>query len=327
MTMPTTSPHLGSIGLVLGSGSARGWSHVGVIRALAEMGVEPDIVCGTSIGALVGAAYVSGHLDTLESRIRDLNRRDLLHYMDFTLTARGGFFAGEGMMDFFRQHIGDVSIEGLPKPFATVATDLTTGREVWLERGPLLQAVRASIALPGIFTPVQSGDQWLVDGGLVNPVPVSLCRAMGAEMVIAVNLNGDLADRYLSRNRAKADRKPSPNAEGKLLDRLSNGIKERATTLMSQALQPFARTPGLFDVLATSINIMQEHITRSRMVEDPPDVVLAPRLAHLGLLKFDRGEEAIEEGAACVGRMRPVLRDVLGGAFPSDPEHGDDEAP
>lgn len=322
--MHTTSPHLQSIGLVLGSGSARGWSHIGVIRALAEAGFEPDIVCGASIGALVGAFYVSGHLDTLEARISDLNRRDLLRYMDFRLAARGGFFGGEGMMDFLRQHIGDVSIEALPKPFATVATDLTTGREIWFRQGSLLKAVRASAALPGIFTPVQSGEQWFVDGGLVNPVPVSLCRAMGAKVVIAVNLNGDLAGKHLSRNRASADQENPLSAEARLLDKLSSGLKERATTLMSQVLEP--GTPGLFDVLAGSINIMQDRITRNRMAGDPPDVMLVPRLAHLGLLEFDRAEEAIEEGRACVRRMRPALQDALEGVFSGDAKQGDDEA-
>ena len=192
-----------SVGLALGGGSARGWAHIGVIRALEQEGIVPSVVAGTSIGALVGAAYVGNELTTLEDWVRGLTRRDVMRYLDFTL-AGGGFIEGERLMKFFRKHIDPGLIEELERPFACVATELESGREVWLQRGDVLDAVRASYALPGLFTPVHDGDTWLVDGGLVNPVPVSVCRALGADVVIAVNLNGDILGK---RNRQRAKKK------------------------------------------------------------------------------------------------------------------------
>ncbi len=167
------------IGIALGGGSARGWAHIGVIRALADAGIEPDIVCGTSIGALVGAAYVGGELDPLEAWVRSLRLQTVVSFLDFSLN--GGLIKGEKLIGFFRNHFVDRDIRELARPFGAVATDLRRGREVWLCEGRVTDAVRASIALPGLFTPVQLDGRWLVDGGLVNPVPVSLCRAMGAD--------------------------------------------------------------------------------------------------------------------------------------------------
>lgn len=197
-------------------------------------------------------------------------------------------------MDFLRSRFGDVMIEELPLPFGVVATDLKSGREAWLRSGPVWDAVRASIALPGFLTPVRAGDQWLVDGGLVNPVPVSLCRAMGAEKIIAVNLNGDIVGRHFSGD----EKKPASGTEARLLHKLTIRLKERVKT----------GTPGLFDVLAGAINIMQDRITVGRLADHPPDVMITPRLAHIGLLEFDRAAEAIEEGRQAVRRVEAQLR-------------------
>ncbi|HVC11809.1 MAG TPA: patatin-like phospholipase family protein, partial [Burkholderiales bacterium] len=182
------------IGLVLGSGSARGWAHVGVIRALEEAGIRPDLVCGTSIGALVGAAYAAGELDRFEQWVLGMGFKDVLALMDVRLG--GGMLKGERLMEFLRRNFVDRPIEELPMPFAAVATALQTGAEVWLRSGSTVEAVRASIALPALFTPVVQEGRILVDGGLVNPVPVSLARAMGAEIVIAVDLSSDIVGRY-----------------------------------------------------------------------------------------------------------------------------------
>lgn len=220
----------------------------------------------------------------------------------------------------------DCSIENLPKPFAVVATDLNTGGEIWLKQGPLWEAVRFSISLPGIFTPARRNDQWLVDGGLVNPVPVSLCRAIGAEIVIAVNLNGALVGRHLMGRKERKGKKAQPSTEARLLDKLTAGLKKRATPFVSQWLDSTEKgpevgkkAPGLLDVLAGSINIMQDRITGSRMAGDPSDVMLAPRLAHMGLLEFNRAAEAIEEGRDCVRRMLPALQEA---GLVSDPAAG-----
>ena len=182
------------IGLALGSGSARGWAHVGVIRALLRAGIEPDLVCGTSIGALVGAAYAAGEIDRFEPWVASLTRQQVMSLLDLRLSA-GGMIEGRKLVEYFRARFDDPGIDKLPRPFACVATELDSGREVWLRDGPVIDAVRASISLPGLLTPMQRDGRLLVDGGLVNPVPVSLCRAMGADVVIAVDLNWDLVGR------------------------------------------------------------------------------------------------------------------------------------
>jgi len=291
------------LGIALGSGSARGWAHIGVLRALAEAGIEPAVVCGTSIGALVGGAYVAGQLDALETWVRSLSLLDVVGFMDVTL-ARGGLIAGDKLFKGLRDVQSDVPIERLAKPFAAVATDFVSGREIWLQKGSLLDAVRASTSLPGIFPPVKRAGEWLVDGGLVNPVPVSVCRALGAEIVIAVNLNGDLTSRNVPPR--------SPRHEART-DKLSVRLKLRGAGgfLAAQLLEPKQKTPGFFEVLAGALYIMQDRITRSRMAGDPPDVVLAPRLAQIRLLEFHRAEEAIDAGRAAVAPMLTELRRVL----------------
>jgi NTE family protein len=298
------------IGLALGSGSARGWAHIGVIRALADHGIEPHIVCGTSIGALVGAAYASGRLDAFEAWVRELDWWSIVRFMDPAI-AGGGFMEGEHLMKVMAEHLHAGDMQDLPTTFATVATNLRTGQEVWLQRGSLLEAVRASFALPGLFTPVRHDDSWLVDGGLVNPVPVSLCRSLGADVTIAVNLNGDIVGRHLPTFQAVAreKRNTSPALWEQFTERLHAGLKDSNFGRLVARREPPG--PGMFDVVASAINIMQDRITRSRMAGDPPDVLLAPRLAHIGLLEFDRAEEAIEEGRRAVERMLPALRPLL----------------
>ena len=292
------------LGIALGSGSARGWAHIGVLRALEQAGIVPDIVSGTSIGALVGAAYASGRLGPLEDWVARIDWWEIIRYMDMS---RGGV-EGERLMRAFSERVEDVPIETLPKPFGAVATDLLTGREVWFQNGSLLEAVRASIALPGLFSPVRFQERWLVDGGLVDPLPVSLCRALGAEQVIAVNLNGDIVGRRLP---GRSTHQPASNP---LLARLSTGWQTVLGNLHDRLSPPEKEEdepPSLFDVMAGSIHIMQDRITRARMAGDPPDVVLAPRLAHLGLMDFDRAGEGIAAGMDCVRLHLPLLRDAL----------------
>ncbi|MHB1143455.1 MAG: patatin-like phospholipase RssA [Thiobacillus sp.] len=295
------------IGLALGGGSARGWAHIGVIRALADAGIEPDIVCGTSIGALVGAAYVDGDLDRLEEWVRSLRLQTVVGFLDFSLS--GGLIKGGKLIEFFRSHFVDCDIRELARPFGAVATDLRRGREVWLREGKVTDAVRASIALPGLFTPVQRDGSWLVDGGLVNPVPVSLCRAMGADVVIAVDLNTDLLGRHLKPRPAKSTRTRAP-AES---DTLTDAVMARIQTGMSQLGinhrdDDGPRPPAMLDVLATSINIMQVLITRSRLAGEPADVMVTPQLADLGLMEFHRAGIAIDAGRRAVEIALPSLQ-------------------
>lgn len=290
------------IGIALGSGSARGWAHIGVLQELDEIGIRPQVVSGTSAGALVGSWYVRGDLAKLEAWVRSLTRRDVLRYMDLGLA--GGLMEGRRLMELFRNTVGDVQIQDLAIPYAAVATNLHTGQEVWLQKGSLLESVRASLSLPGLFKPVRYGKGWLVDGGLVNPVPVNVCRAMGANVVIAVNLNGDLIGRARMHRQADALNDPG------WWDRVASVWSRNGNSTPKDVPSPLE--PGFFEVLSNSINIMQDRITRSRMAGDPPEIVISPQLQHLDLMDYARGAEAIEEGRAAVRRMRPLIDHMLG---------------
>ncbi|MCW8899257.1 MAG: patatin-like phospholipase RssA [Gammaproteobacteria bacterium] len=314
--MATESSYHPKIGLALGSGSARGWAHIGVIQALLKLGIKPDIVAGTSIGAIVGAAYASNKIDQLEEMAYSITWKEILNFFDFTVIG-GGFIQGDRLFNFFRRHVEEDDIESLPHRFAAVATELETGREIWFQEGSLLKAVRASIALPGIFTPIKVNGRWLVDGGLSNPVPVSLCRAMGADIVIAVNLNGDIVGKHTRKNNHQKTTldKTSNNNEKNLLNRItaqiSTSFQEQKNIILSRLFGDDLDSPGVLEVTASSINIMQDRLTRSRMAGDPPDIVLSPQLSHLGLMEFDQAKVAIEEGRASVERMRPALEKLL----------------
>lgn len=300
------------IGLALGSGSARGWSHIGVIDALAEAGIEADIVCGASIGSLVGAAYVAGRLDELRQWAEKATWREIVALMDIRVSG-GGVVDGAALIRWFRGLGVDGPIEGYTKRYAAIATDLVGGREIWLDSGPIHEAVRASIALPGILSPVKVDEKWLVDGGLSNPVPVSVCRALGADVIIAVNLNGDLLGRRFA-SEPPADTPPQiPNEFlAGVLKQLPAALRESATQIVPRLLPQRASTPGYFEVLANSINIMRDYVTRARLAGEPPHVMLAPRLRHIGLMEFNRAAEAIAEGRQCVAQAMPMLRHYCG---------------
>jgi NTE family protein len=300
------------IGLALGSGSARGWSHIGVIEALVEAGVEPDVVCGASIGALVGAAYCSGKLERLHKWAEAITWRQILGMMDLGM-AGGGLIDGKPLVKALRGIGVTGAIENLERPFAAVATDLATGREVWFQTGPVLDAVRASIAIPGLFSPVCHAGQWLLDGGLVNPVPVSLCRALGAEIVIAVNINGDQLGRWKKDETVAA----APAPERPSRETFAHTLAQLPATLGDQLMQIAPRllaqkgAPGYFDVLTGAIDIMQDQITRARLAGEPPHVMLVPRLRGIGLMDYHRAAAAIAEGRSAVADALPAIRRYL----------------
>ena len=294
------------LGLALGAGAARGWAHIGVVRALREAGIEPDIVCGTSAGALVGGIYAAGKLEALEQWVLSLTRVELFTLFDLTI-ARGGAVGGRRLMELYRDRIGDPDIESLPKKFAAVATDLRSGAEMWLQQGSLLTAIRASISIPGLFTPVEREGRWLVDGGLVNPVPVSLCRALGAEVVVAIDLN-----------RGRLGRAPLQSAEVRaavVRDSLGDGagLLEDDGPDTGEP-DPDARAPVIIDVITAAIDIMEDRIARSRLADDPPDLLLTPRLRHLQPLDFAGGQTTIDEGYKVMEGSLPALRELMGGA-------------
>jgi len=300
------------IGIALGSGAARGWAHVGVLLELADNGIDPDIICGCSMGALVGAVYAAGDIDALQDWALEIDWMDVVGFVDLELGS-GGLIEGKHLTEFMSAIQPDATIESLPKPFLAVATDLNTGREIWLQKGPLVRAVRASLALPGLFSPVKLAGNWLLDGGLVNPVPVSACRALGADVIIAVNLNSDLVG-YYSAGQTPADPDaPPPNTADKtrfdkLFETIPTAIRNSLETLSPYRMFSKSKVPGFFDVTSSAINIMQDHITRSRLAGDPPQIMLSPRLGGIGMLELNRAKESIAEGRACVQREMPTIR-------------------
>ncbi len=298
------------IGLALGSGSARGWSHIGIIKALTEIGVDPHIVCGTSIGAMVGAAYVGGGIDRLEQWALSVTKLDVAGFLKFS-SSLTGFVNTERFHSFLNDYVAsdEVLVEDLPKTFATISTDLETGREVWFTSGPLLQAVWASMSFPGLFPAIKNEHRWLVDGGLVNPVPVSVCRALGADIVIAVNLNTNMVGRRSQRiEQAKQD------SNSGIAVKISELVEEYTNITFSNPKDE-VQPPSLLEAIADSVKITQDRITRSRMAGDPPEVVLAPRLSDISLLELYRADEAIAEGYQCVQRKRAEIEELFAPAL------------
>jgi len=298
------------IGLALGSGASRGWSHIGIIKTLLREGIEPDIVCGTSVGAMIGACYLAGNLVKLEKWVLESSRTDVLKFFNIRLT-QTGFVDSDRLSRFLYENIAaeDLRIENLPKRFAAIATDLQSGREVWFSEGGVAHAVRASMAMPGLFPAVRQEHRWLVDGGLVNPVPVNVCRALGADIVIAVNLNADVMER-------RNPKKPEPDLLRKkgVIYNLKQTTREYSSSLFPESNKQ-EEAPGLFAAITHSINIVQDRITRSRLAGDPAEVVIAPRLAHIGMLEFHRAGEAIAEGENCVRNALEEIRKVTGKAW------------
>jgi NTE family protein len=294
-----------NIGLALGSGSSRGWSHIGIISALTDLGIVPGVVCGTSLGSLVGASYVSNNLEKLEEWVGSLTKFKTARFFDIN-TSLNGFVNTERLHYFLNEYVAsdDSVIEGFAKQYAAVSTELETGREVWFTKGSVIEAVWSSISLPGLFPAIKRNNKWLVDGGLVNPVPVSVCRALGADIVIAVNLNGDIVGKHFhkSKNTIKQDTS--------IVGQVTDLVREYTASVFVTAKDD-DQPPNLFEAIASSVNIIQDRITRSRMAGDPPDILLSPKLSHIGLLEFYRADEAISEGKECVHRMMPEINHIL----------------
>ena len=291
MTLDKVAASLQS-GIALGSGAARGWAHIGVLRVLEHAGIVPDIVCGTSIGAIVGAFHVVSRLSRLEEWARRLNRVRLGRLFDFH--SGGGIIAGRRIARSLRPSLADTTIETLPRSFACVATDLRTGEEVWLRRGSVIDALRASYAVPGIFPPVEIDGRRLVDGALADPVPISLCRALGATLAIGVDVNTHVA----------------PNAaDDDAEDRLDLGSHRRG--ILHGYFSRDNAGVSAFGVLTRSLNIIQDRISRLRLVENPPDVMICLRAGQIGPLDFDRAADCIAAGEAAAQEMLPALRSAL----------------
>lgn len=300
------------IGLALGGGAARGFAHIGILKTLLANGIVPDVVVGTSIGAVVGGAYATGHLDTFEDWGRSLQGvRNILGYLDIRLNG-SGLIGGEKLASRLEEAIGPTLIEDLPLKFATVATEVRTGHEIWLTRGRVVDAMRASYALPGIFSPVLIGDRWLVDGALVNPVPVSAARALGAEIVIAANLSSDIfthSTTIYSHGAMPPPVAPAPEEANPAKRRFPRLFSAEKT--MKREFFGSAGRPGISSVMVDAFNIMQDRITRARLAGDPPDLLITPRVGQFGWFDFHRAEDLITFGARAAERALDSIQEAI----------------
>ncbi|MCB1397883.1 MAG: patatin-like phospholipase family protein [Rhodobacter sp.] len=291
------------IGLALGSGGARGWCHIGVLRELSAMGIEAEVVAGSSMGALVGAAHAAGRLGALEDWARGLTLRAMLALIDMRI-AGGGLVGGEGILTMLRGLDLPETIEELALPFVATATDLRRGREIWLRKGDLVQSVRASVSIPGLFRPQWLDGRWLVDGGVLNPVPVSAARALGADVVIGVNPNAAVSGAYWE---------PGQDLPG--FPDLSSLLPEKLRGLWADDRPddvPEHTEPSYVALVNATIDIMSDQIRRSRLAGEPPQVLLNARLGGVSVVDFHRAAECIDEGRRMVQAQADHLAQSLG---------------
>ena len=303
------------IGLALGGGAARGFSHIGIIKTLVAHGIVPNVVVGTSIGAVVGGAYASGQLDKVEEWARSLQPRNIFGYLDIRLNG-SGLIGGARLAAELEAAMGQSLIEDLPIKFATVATEVRTGHEIWLTHGRMVEAMRASYALPGIFSPVLIGDRWLVDGALVNPVPVSAARALGAEIVIAANLSSDVFTHSTTiyAHGAAANLSVTVAADaGVETEPPKRGLGRffSAERTMEREFFGGGGRPGISSVMVDAFNIMQDRITRARLAGDPPDLLIVPRVGQIGWFDFHRADDLIAHGERAAERAIDSIQEAI----------------
>ena len=308
---------MATVGIALGSGAAKGWAHIGVLNGLAEMGIYPDKVSGCSIGSLVGAAYANDQLDELEHWVRSFSSWDVLGLMDLSWR-KGGLIGGDKVFDVIQSRIGDLQIEDLKKPMIAVATDLYSGQEIWFREGDLRHAIRASCSMPGILPPVKVGERWLVDGAVVNPVPVSVSRAMGVDVVIAVDLNGQRRGRMqvlpvdMTCNKPSLEEcvKAQEHQDTGFMDLLARG-REYVSHLSEKFTKSSRSDPGMLAVMSQSMDILEQRHKRARLMGDPPDICLIPDLGDIGTMEFHRAAEAIAAGELAVKHARHQIEAIL----------------
>jgi NTE family protein len=293
------------VGLALGAGSAKGWAHIGVINALKKLGVEVDIVAGCSVGALVGAAFASHRLPAMETWVRSFSYWDVIRLMDLSWQ-RGGLLRGERVFNAVGQLLKIDDIAECSLKFGAVATNLSTGRELWLTEGDIHQAVRASCSMPGLLAPVWFDGYWLVDGAVVNPVPISLTRALGADIVIAVDLQHDA---HLMQQDLFSVRSPDMDASKDLPARNWRGRLRERISKMTTRKPNF--TPTAMEIMGTSIQVLENRLKRNRMAGDPPDVLIQPYCPQISTLDFHRAEEAIEAGRLAVEKQLDKLLPLI----------------
>jgi NTE family protein len=295
------------IGLALGGGCARGWAHIGVMRVLEREGIVPDVIAGCSIGAVVGGCYAASRLDELEAFALSLTKRRVMGLLDFHISG-SGLIGGERLKRLLDRDLADMRVESLPIRFATVATELATGHEIWLTRGPLVDTMRASYALPGVFDPIRLGGRWLMDGALVNPIPVTVARALGADLVLCINLNADI------RVRGTVIQSHGPDESDEVAEAILDEPRRWGFFGPKRdAAGPKRPTdaPGIAAVMMDAFNITQDRISRSRLAGDPPDVMICPKLSPVGLFEFHRADDCIDLGREATERALPDIYELF----------------
>ncbi len=296
------------IALALGGGMARGFAHIGVLNVFESHGIRPSIVAGTSIGAVVGAAYLSGQLKGLEEWALSLNRYKIFSYLDLRVRS-AGLIGGKRLESLLTTHFEGLNVEDLPAPFTAIAADLVTGHEVWIRNGSLIEAMKASFALPGVFPPVEREHRLLVDGALVNPVPVSPCQAMGARMTIGVDLHADIIGKAAKPGQNYHTVAGFDMFNDKDVDQSTQ--KKLTSSITKRLFRREENNPSLFGVMVSALNIMQDRMTRSRLAGEPPDIHIKPQIGHIGLLEFEKASELIREGEEAAMRALPDIKAAM----------------
>ncbi len=303
-----------TVGLVLGCGASRGWAHIGAIEALIDENIPIDLIVGCSIGSYVGAIYASGSIKSLREYVLKMDGKKVFSYFDIVLPRSGLLDGTKKLRELFSIHTHVQKFSELKIPVMMVATDLETGQKVVLKSGNILDALRASMSMPGLFAPARVKNRWLVDGGLVDPVPVSVARAMGADIVIAVDLSGGTISKQKRKmQKFRSEKTPVEQDENKneLIRKLSEYYENAELSFKNKINDLFkkeASTPDIIETVTTSINIMQDRITRINLAVTPPDVLIQPHLGELKMLDFDQVEHTIEEGYI---RAKEKIEDIM----------------
>lgn len=288
-----------SVSLVLGSGGARGLAHIGAIRELVKAGARIEAIAGCSMGALVGGVYAAGRLDAYEEWVRGLAQSDILGLIDWTFSG-GGLMKGRKIINKLSELVGELNIEDLPIDFTAVAVDIDNSKEVWLDRGPLFDAVRASIAIPGIFTPHRYNNRTFVDGGLLNPIPVAPTLRCMSDLTVVVDVNGP-SDPDLDTDDQDKDESP-----GGILGKLREFMDSFSSTDSPKETQP-----GLLAVMMRSLDTMEAAITRQQLAIFQPDLVIRVPKNVCMVHEFHRADEVIGLGAR-------LTREKIGHYQPQD---------
>lgn len=307
--LTTTAKNQKTISLVLGSGGARGYAHIGVIEELVSRGYQIQCIAGCSMGALVGGIYAAGKLADFEAWVNELNTLDVVRLLDLRLVGQGAL-KGNKVFDVLREMVGDCTIESLPVPYTAVATDLEAQREVWFQSGPLLDAIRASIAIPSIFTPIRIGQRLLVDGGVLNPLPIAPTVSAHSDLIVAVDLSADYEELQLPSSKENVVQAQAPSALDRWFAQLklrTQGLldnrKDDFTSAMEEADEPVLKR-GMVDIVNESLETMQGALTRYKLAAYPPDVLIGIPKNICRFYEFHKGPELIQMGQV-------IAKDVL----------------